>query len=113
QYTDVAYTSFESNVYGVTVPGTETITNGRFTYKQHGIQNTEEPVSGGAYYKLEPLGLNNEVISPVLTAGKAYVITFWSKYATPDLIGPGFNFLPVESLYTVDGWTCYKSEFTL
>jgi YD repeat-containing protein len=123
---DIGYTSFEhfSGVsYGNGVPATD----GGFSFHDMGHSENYSRISGIASFQLVPAGstLNNYINSPVLTAGKSYILTFWFKDG-PTTFGstPTVKFLvgspltPVATLtatsqYTTpNGWTNYKVEYT-
>ncbi|MFA6060314.1 MAG: hypothetical protein WC756_19090 [Taibaiella sp.] len=109
---DIGFTSFESIVYGASYTGNETITNGGFVYKHWGITLPTDPVTGKAVYKLVNAGPAAVITSPVLTSGKKYILTFWSKENTPTLAGAGLGNIVVTSQYSNGTWTQWKTEFT-
>jgi YD repeat-containing protein len=109
---DIGFTSFESTVYGASYTGNETITNGGFTYKHWGVTLPADPVTGKAVYKLVNGGPASTITSPVLTSGKKYILTFWSKENAPTLAGAGLGNIVFTSHYSNGTWTQWKTEFT-
>jgi YD repeat-containing protein len=110
---DIGFTSFESNISGMSYTGTELITNGGFTYKQAGI-TTAASISGKAAYKLSNAGWNNQIISPALTSGTEYIITFWCKDFAPtikDASGQNISYTQVY-ISNNSNWINFKAKFT-
>lgn len=104
---DIGFTSFENmayadpNAYG----SSEIIVNGRFTYKQSGVQYTD-PVSGKAIYRLSPASY---IKSPELSANQEYVLTLWSKGGMPNISGAGAGYIGLTQEYSMGSWNFYKA----
>jgi YD repeat-containing protein len=110
RYADVGYCSFESTLYdNIAYTGTETIHEGNFVYNLCGM-SASDAITGGVCYRFT--GQCTSVSSTNLTPGKEYIVTFWSKNGIPALSGAGLGTIPCTSMYSANGWTFYRVQFT-
>lgn len=111
---DIGYTSFE-RLEGVGYSGSETSTDGGFTYNQWGSVDNFSTMSGSRAFRLIPSGVtqNYYINTPVLTSNKPYVMTFWCNGAVPSIKDANGLVLNATLQYTLaNNWKNYKVEFS-
>jgi YD repeat-containing protein len=110
---DIGSANFEPLI-GVSYTGNANLVDGGFTYNEWGRTNSIAAVSGGYCFRLitGPTA-NTYVSSPIVTAGKTYVMTYWSQGTLPVIKDAGNAVLSATPQYTLaNGWVNYKVTFT-
>jgi len=102
-YSDIAYTSFETSLYG-----------SNFSATLHS-NVFDGGVSGGSMFKLWNVSTGANQLSGIQTlqAGKAYMLSFWIQGAAPAVTVGSTNIpLPTTPQYEKGNWKHYILHFT-
>lgn len=105
-YSEIAYCGFESNYYD----------NGITDYKKGNWDFDKQFVSSQYSF----LGRKSFLLGSgygmwttgILSIGKQYVFTLWAKDAASFGASNGSTNLTFQNVFTINGWTLYKTEFT-